>query len=79
VVLSKRRFTYEAEVATNPLNYDAWLDYIKLEESAGDVDRVREVRVVLCVVCLVCRLWTECVLGSVRVNQAGGVGGRRRV
>ena len=44
VVLSKRRFTYEQEVAENPLNYDAWFDYIKLEESTGNVDRIREVR-----------------------------------
>ncbi|KAF5835195.1 crooked neck-like protein 1-like protein [Dunaliella salina] len=43
VVVSKRRFQYEEEVRKNPLNYDNWFDYIKLEEDAGDVDRVREV------------------------------------
>lgn len=37
-------FQYEEEVNRNPLNYDNWFDYIKLEEEAGDVDRVREVR-----------------------------------
>lgn len=42
-MLSKRRFTYEQEIATSPLNYDAWFDYIKLEESTGNVDRTREV------------------------------------
>ena len=29
----------------NPLNYDNWFDYVKLEEESGDVDRVREVSV----------------------------------
>lgn len=43
VVLSKRRFTYEQEVGANPLNYDAWFDYIKLEESTGAAERIREV------------------------------------
>jgi crooked neck len=28
---------------TNLKNYDTWFDYGKLEESTGDVDRVREV------------------------------------
>ncbi len=27
----------------NPLNYDGWFDYIRLEESAGDIERTREV------------------------------------
>ena len=27
-----------------PLNYDSWFDYIRLEESAGDIERTREVR-----------------------------------
>ena len=26
----------------SPTNYDAWFDYIRLEESAGDVPRTRE-------------------------------------
>jgi crooked neck len=43
VVLSKRRFTYEQEIAQNPLNYDAWFDYVKLEESTGNHERIREV------------------------------------
>ncbi|KAJ9514841.1 hypothetical protein QJQ45_028615, partial [Haematococcus lacustris] len=42
VVVSKRRFHYEEEVGTNPLNYDAWFDYVKLEEEAGDTDKIRE-------------------------------------
>jgi hypothetical protein len=44
VIVSERRFKYEEEVKRAPLNYDAWFDYIRLEESAGDVDRTREVR-----------------------------------
>ena len=44
VVLSKRRFQYEQEIEKDPLNYDAWFDYIKLEESTGNQERIREVR-----------------------------------
>lgn len=43
VIVSKRRFQYEEEVKRSPLNYDAWFDYVRLEESVGDKDRVREV------------------------------------
>jgi len=43
VVVSKRRFQYEEEAQKSPLNYDNWFDYIKLEEGAGDIDRIREV------------------------------------
>lgn len=32
----------------NPLNYDGWFDYIRLEESAGDIERTREVRGLCC-------------------------------
>lgn len=42
-IVSERRFHYEAEVRKDPLNYDAWFDYVRLEESAGDVARCREV------------------------------------
>lgn len=42
-IFSKRRFFYEEQVEANALNYDAWFDYIRLEESAGDVDKVRDV------------------------------------
>lgn len=44
VIVSERRFRYEEEVRSRPLNYDAWFDYIRLEEGAGDIDRTREVR-----------------------------------
>lgn len=40
VVVSERRFQYQAEVNANPSNYDSWFDYIRLEESAGDHDKV---------------------------------------
>ncbi|CAN0891756.1 Crooked neck-like protein 1 [Linum grandiflorum] len=42
-VVGKRRCQYEDEVRKNPLNYDAWFDYIRLERSVGDKKRVREV------------------------------------
>ena len=44
VVVNERRFKYEGQVKEDPLNYDAWFDYIRLEESAGDHDKIREVR-----------------------------------
>ena len=44
VVCSERRFAYEEAVRADPLNYDAWFDYARLEESAGELDRTREVR-----------------------------------
>ncbi|TDZ22199.1 Pre-mRNA-splicing factor clf1 [Colletotrichum orbiculare MAFF 240422] len=43
VVLSKRRVFYENQVKENPKSYDIWFDYTRLEEAAGDLDRVRDV------------------------------------
>uniref|UniRef100_A0A3P9IF37 Crooked neck-like protein 1 n=1 Tax=Oryzias latipes TaxID=8090 RepID=A0A3P9IF37_ORYLA len=43
VIINKRRFQYEEEVKANPLNYDAWFDYLRLVESDGDPDTVRDV------------------------------------
>jgi hypothetical protein len=43
VVASKRRFQYEEALAADPLQYDTWFDYIRLEEGAGDEARIREV------------------------------------
>lgn len=43
VIVSKRKFQYEEEVKTNPNNYDAWFDYLRLMESEADPDAVREV------------------------------------
>ncbi|XP_073000059.1 uncharacterized protein [Typha latifolia] len=42
-IVGKRRFQYEEEVQKNPLNYDSWFDYIRLEESVGNRDMIREV------------------------------------
>ncbi|XP_019166045.1 PREDICTED: crooked neck-like protein 1 [Ipomoea nil] len=42
-IVGKRRFQYEDEVRKNPHNYDAWFDYIRLEESVGIKERIREV------------------------------------
>jgi crooked neck len=43
VILSKRRIQYEEQIKENPKNYDVWIDYARLEETLGDVDRVRDV------------------------------------
>ena len=40
VIVSERRFQYEAEVKADPQNYDSWFDYARLEESAGDYEKV---------------------------------------
>jgi crooked neck len=38
VIVDKRRFMYEAEVKSDPTNYDAWFDYIRLCEEDVDAD-----------------------------------------
>ncbi|XP_043472964.1 protein crooked neck [Leptopilina heterotoma] len=42
VIVSKRKHQYEQEVKENPSNYDAWFDYLRLVESEGEVEIVRE-------------------------------------
>lgn len=42
VIVSKRKFQYEQEIAENPTNYDAWFDYLRLVEAEGDADPIRE-------------------------------------
>ncbi|PNF42426.1 hypothetical protein B7P43_G10958 [Cryptotermes secundus] len=42
VIVSKRKFQYEEEVKANPNNYDAWFDYLRLVESEGDLEVIRE-------------------------------------
>ncbi|KAF5270443.1 hypothetical protein FQR65_LT05632 [Abscondita terminalis] len=42
VIVSKRKFQYEQEIAQNPTNYDAWFDYLRLIESEGDEEIIRE-------------------------------------
>ncbi|XP_052573864.1 crooked neck-like protein 1 [Peromyscus californicus insignis] len=43
LIVSKRRCQYEEEVKADPYNYDAWFDYLRLEESEAEADTVREV------------------------------------
>ena len=43
VIVGKRRFQYEEEVKKNPLNYDAWFDYVCIEESVCNKERIREI------------------------------------
>lgn len=43
VILSKRRVQYEEQVKENPKNYDSWIDYARLEETGGGVERIRDV------------------------------------
>ncbi|KAF8459088.1 hypothetical protein BGX38DRAFT_1084654 [Terfezia claveryi] len=43
VILSKRRVQYEEQIKENPKNYDVWFDYARLEETLGDIDKVRDV------------------------------------
>jgi crooked neck len=43
VILSKRRVQYEDLLHENPHNYDVWFDYIRLEQTIGNPERIREV------------------------------------
>ena len=42
VISKKRKLQYEDEVHSNPTNYDAWFDFIRLVENEGKVDEIRE-------------------------------------
>ncbi|XP_026821824.1 protein crooked neck [Rhopalosiphum maidis] len=42
VISSKRKLQYEQEVKDNPTNYDAWFDYLKLVESEGNLEVIRD-------------------------------------
>ncbi|KAF2145331.1 uncharacterized protein K452DRAFT_283690 [Aplosporella prunicola CBS 121167] len=42
VILNKRRVQYEEAIKENPKNYDNWIDLARLEETSGDVERVRD-------------------------------------
>ncbi|TVU08966.1 hypothetical protein EJB05_42395, partial [Eragrostis curvula] len=42
-IVAKRRVQYEDEVRKNPLSYDCWFDLIRLEETVGNKQMVREV------------------------------------
>ena len=43
VIISKRKFQYEEEVKANPMNYDAWFDFIRLMEAESSQEAVQEV------------------------------------
>lgn len=43
VIISKRKFQYDEEVKVNPMNYDAWVDYIRLMETESSMEMTREV------------------------------------
>ena len=43
VVVSKRRGQYEEALSADPLDYDTWFDYTRLEEGQGDLPSIREV------------------------------------
>ena len=62
VIVGERRFQYEEEVAKNPRNYDTWFDYCRLEENAGDPEKVREV-------------WAVHILSCSCNHRRGGVSG----
>ncbi|ORY75076.1 hypothetical protein BCR37DRAFT_192887 [Protomyces lactucae-debilis] len=42
VVLAKRRISYEETVGAEPDAVDNWFDYIRMEEAANQVDKVRD-------------------------------------
>lgn len=43
VVVAKKRSEYEAVLAEDAYHYDTWFDYIRLEESEGDAEKIRAV------------------------------------
>lgn len=43
VVVGKRRGQYEEALSSDPLDYDTWFDYTRLEEGQGDLSFIREV------------------------------------
>ncbi|KAJ3308740.1 Crooked neck-like protein 1 [Boothiomyces sp. JEL0838] len=43
VVVAKRRLKYEDELQKNSHNYDIWFDYIRLEESGGRPEKIRQI------------------------------------
>jgi crooked neck len=43
IIVGKRRFQYEEMLGGDSASYDVWFDYIKLEESFGNKDKIREV------------------------------------
>lgn len=42
VIVSKRKYQYEQEIAENSTNYDAWFDYLRLIENENNTELIRE-------------------------------------
>lgn len=42
VIVSKRKYQYEQEIAENPTNYDAWFDFLRLIENENSTELIRE-------------------------------------
>ncbi|CAF1666192.1 unnamed protein product, partial [Didymodactylos carnosus] len=42
VITSKRKFQYDEELKENPMDYDTWFDYLRLLESEGDFNLIRD-------------------------------------
>lgn len=43
VIVGKKRLQYEEELKLDTRNYDTWFDYIRMEETNGDPERIRDV------------------------------------
>eukprot|EP01114_Cavostelium_apophysatum_P019713 TRINITY_DN6425_c0_g2_i1.p1 TRINITY_DN6425_c0_g2~~TRINITY_DN6425_c0_g2_i1.p1 ORF type:complete len:676 (+),score=218.34 TRINITY_DN6425_c0_g2_i1:62-2089(+) len=43
VIIGKRRFQYEEQIKQQANNYDTWFDYVRLEETYGDIEKTRDV------------------------------------
>ncbi|KAJ1939321.1 Crooked neck-like protein 1, partial [Linderina macrospora] len=43
VVVTKRRMQYEQALKHDSRDYDTWIDYVRLEESTGEIERTRDV------------------------------------
>ena len=43
IVILRRKNEYEEILKENPFDYDTWFDMIRLEESLGDIEKIREV------------------------------------
>merc|ERR550525_2207173 len=52
VIISKGKFQYEEELKENPMNFDAWFDFVRLTESEGNMETIRETYDALWPMCL---------------------------
>ncbi|PIA63484.1 hypothetical protein AQUCO_00201081v1 [Aquilegia coerulea] len=42
-IVGKRKCQYEEELKKHPLDYNIWFDYIRLEESTGNKEKIKEI------------------------------------